>query len=93
MKTLITTTPLVNLKGEEMKDGDTLATIGAVIANILCGVGIENPARAYQLAKKLSTEDSVELKAEDVVYLVKQMNGNKQMSAMVIGQIIEELES
>jgi hypothetical protein len=94
MKVFDTKKQLINLKGEVMKDGEEDASMGNIIANILCGQGIENPARAYQLGKKFSTEDTVELKAEDVVYLKKQLEtASKFISALVLGQIITELDA
>lgn len=94
MKVFDTTKILYNLKGEEMKDGEETATMGQVVANILCGQGIDNPLRAFQLARKLTTDDKVDLKAEDVVYLKSQLEkSSKFMSSIVLGQVLEELEA
>ena len=92
MKTFNTKQGILNLKEEEMKEGDEVATMGEVIANVLWGQGIDNPARAYLFAKKLTTNDEVELKAEDVVYIKTQLEKNKYLPAGIIGQIIAELD-
>lgn len=97
MKLFVTNKPIINLKGQEMTEDGTketpVATMGSIVANMLCGMGIENPSRGFQLGKKMSTEETVELKAEDVVYIKKQLDNCKYLSALVIGQITEELDN
>ncbi len=106
MVTIKTKSPLINLKGEALRNPDTTELIegkstivkgaeiavGDVIANLLSGQGIDNPARAYQFAKKFANDELVDLKAEDVVYIKKQIEGNKNFSALVSGQLLELLD-
>ena len=96
MTTIKTKTPLVDLKGELLTDPATQeqVLVGDVIANILTlNAGVENPARAYQFAKKFANEDTVDLKAEDIVYLKKQIEAMKNLPALTAGQIIELLDN
>ncbi len=93
MVTIKTKQPLLTLKGEVITNTDkTEIPIGDIICNILSGNVTENPARAYQLAKKFANDETVELKAEDVVYLKKQVESNKNLSALFAGQILELLD-
>lgn len=92
MKTLNTTDVLCNLQGEKLKEGDTEITAGLLISNVLSTVQTSNPHRAYQLAKEIATSKSVELKAEDVVFL-KEHLAKSTLGALYIGQLIDILES
>jgi len=84
---------LKTLKGEVIKDDTGEVTAALVISNILSGQ-TTNPARAYQLAKKFATEDIVDLKAEDVVFIKEQVEGaaKQSMSSLVAGQLLELLD-
>lgn len=93
MKIIKTKTELKTLKGEVLKDGQgTVWYLGDTIANILAGK-TNNPSLAWQLGKKFATEDSVELKAEDIVFLKKEIEAFPSYGAIVTGQIIEILEA
>jgi hypothetical protein len=95
--TINTKTVLKNLKGEDMKEGNNMPlTIGLLIANILGGI-TANPSLAWQLGKKFATEEKVELKAEQIVFLKEEINkvasGEKAwLNSMIAGQILELLE-
>jgi hypothetical protein len=91
MKTLKTNESLKDLKGEEIKEGEIAITIGLIITNTLSGQ-TTNPHEAYKLAKKISENDSVDLKAEDVVFIKEQLKASK-MPALYIGQVMEILDS
>lgn len=82
---------LTNFKGEELNDGQNPVQIGGVIANILAGQ-TSNPALAWVLGKKFACDDEVDLKAEEVSFVKKCMSENKQISSMILGQILEILE-
>lgn len=83
---------LKNFKGDALKDSSNeVFTTGNVLTNILSG-SRENPYRSYILAKKFATDDEVELKSEDVLFLKKCIESNILFTALITGQIIELLE-
>lgn len=93
---LNTKTKLKDFKGEALKNSDKEdVTVGLVITNVLSGK-VENPHRAYQLAKKIATEDKADLKIEDVSYIIKELKKNGEsefgFGALIIGQTIDVLE-
>jgi len=90
MKIFDTQKKIVDLKGLVIKDGEKEVIMGDMVANAL-SYSRENPARCYQLAKKFATEATVELKAEDVVFL-KGVIEKSGLVALSAGQILEELE-
>ena len=96
MTTIDTKIVLKSLKGEELKDGNTPITVGIICANILSGI-TANPSLAWQLGKKFATEDTVELKAEDIVFLKAEINKvasseKAWLNSIIAGQILEILE-
>lgn len=91
MKKIKTNTPLLDRKGEPLKEGDEPITIGLVISNVLFGQ-VSNPHRGYQLGRKFAGEKDVELRAEDIVYIKEQLE-KAGLHAIIIGQAIEILES
>lgn len=93
MKTIKTKTVLVNFKNEPLKtsEGDSL-TVGEAVAVILGG-HVSNPNLGWILGKKFATEDKVDLKAEEVVFLKKEIEANQAYFAVVRGQLIELLEA
>lgn len=90
MITFNTQKTLKDLRGNELKENDKSIKIGDVICDHL-SMNRENQARSYQLAKKFATDEKVELKAEDVVF-IKESLGKLGLTALVLGQIEEELE-
>lgn len=97
MVTVNTKITLKNLRGEDLKDSENnVIVVGVIIANILGGI-TSNPTLAWVLGKKFATEDSVELKAEDSVFIKSEINkvatGDKAwLNSMLAGQILEVLE-
>jgi len=95
--TINTKVVLKNLKGEDLKENNIPITVGVILANILSGI-TANPSLAWQLGKKFATEETVELKAEDVVFLKGEVNkvatsDRAWLHSMIAGQIIEQLEN
>lgn len=99
MKKIDTKQLLYTLKGEPLTENTKNAageiekidiSIGLVISNVLSG-STKNPHRAYVLAKKFATDDSVDLKAEDVVF-IKDAIENSGLTSLVTGQVIDILD-
>lgn len=82
---------LVNFKGEVLKNGESNLIVGDAISAVLGGQS-SNPTLAWILGKKFATEDSVDLKAEDVVFLKKEVSENKMWMSVVTGQLMELLD-
>lgn len=91
MKTIKTDRVLVNFKNEPLKNGEEDLTVGIAIASILGGK-VSNPTLGWVLGKKFATEKTVDLKAEDVVFIKKEIEANDLWTGLVKGQIIELLE-
>lgn len=91
MKKLNPNQVLVALDGTKLVEGSTEITVGLIISNTLSG-NVNNPHRAYQLAKQIATEKTVELKAEEIVY-IKEALLKSTLGALYIGQCIDILES
>lgn len=92
MKTINTKQVLTTLKGEPLKSDNEEVTVGVVVSNVLSGK-VDNPHRGYIFAKKFATEDTVDLKAEDVVYIKKELEKpTAGITGLVSGQIIEILD-
>ncbi len=92
MKTLDTQEVLKSLDGKELKERETKITVGLLISNHLANSTSPNPHQAYQLAKKIATEKTVDLKAEEVVFIKEQMS-KSSLGSLYIGQIIDILEA
>lgn len=98
MITIKTGEVLKNFKGENLKVGSTTEdlTVGIALSNILGGK-VSNPSMGWQLGKKFATQEEVELKAEEVVFLKKEIGDNANRDggyfAIVGGQVINLLES
>lgn len=97
MKKIKTNTVLTNFKGEALKDGDKDLTLGNTISFVLGGK-VSNPTLGWILGKKFATEKEVELKAEDIVFIKKELLDNAMQkeggwTALVAGQIVDILES
>jgi hypothetical protein len=95
MKTIKTNVTINNFKGEPLKNGEEILTTGIVISAVLGG-RVSNPTLGWQLGKKFATDTEVELKAEDVVFIKKELEDNAKnggFAAIVIGQVIDLLES
>lgn len=94
MKTIKTDIAIKDFKGEVLKNNEEVLTIGSVVSAVLGG-RVSNPTLGWQLGKKFATDTEVELKAEDVVFIKKELENNALndgFGAIVIGQVIEILE-
>ena len=83
---------LVSLDGQTLKEIDRDVTVGLVIASVLSAGPVSDPHLAYQLAKKVSTEDTVDLSAEDIVFIKQHLMASK-LNSLYTGQTIEVLEA
>lgn len=91
-----TKTILRNFKGEPINsaDGEQL-TIGDIVINVLSDI-TSNPSRSWKLGKAFM-EPSVDLKAEDVIYLLEciknaSTGGKAWLSSLLAGQMMEILD-
>lgn len=91
MKTINTKQVLVNFKNEPLLDGKEEITIGGFLANVLAGKS-SNPSLSWVLGKKFATEDTVDLKAEEIVFLKKELS-TSPFNALATGQVMEILDS
>jgi len=91
MKTIKTKQVLVNFEGKPLKNGGEDLTIGYAVSTVLGG-DVSNPTLGWVLGKKFATEKDVELKAEDIVFLKKEIELSKTWLAIVKGQILEILD-
>lgn len=82
---------LKNFKGEPLKIGEDELTLGVAVGIIMSGQ-ISNPNLAWILGKKFYNDNIVDLRAEEVVFLKKEVYETKQWNAIVTGQILELLE-
>lgn len=85
---------LLDFNGEELIGADKIPfVLGTVLSNV-CAGNKSNPTLGWVLGKKFATEDEVDLKAEEVVFLKKEVNEalKSWMSALVCGQILEILD-
>lgn len=90
---------LKNLAGEAIKDSDGKdVVLGKVMANAIISVGgTVDPTKNYLLATALYQQEEMELKAEDLVYLKKQIReaGNAAGTVFPVlykGQILNILD-
>lgn len=91
MITIKTNTILYNFEGKPLKNNDKELTIGIAVSTVLAGK-VTNPALGWVLGKKFATEKSVELTAEEVVFLKDSLEKNEAWLAIVTGQCLEILE-
>lgn len=96
MKKIDTKKELVSFKGEPIRDGEGNLTIGTIISGLLGGK-VSNPTLGWVLGKKFATEEIVDLKAEEVVFIKKELEANAKLEkgfpSLIIGQVIELLDS
>ena len=91
MKTINTKQELVNFKGEPLKNGENILTIADVICNILSGK-TKNQVLAWYLGKKFATEESIDLKAEELVFIKECVKETDFYVSIVTGQLLEIFE-
>jgi hypothetical protein len=98
MKTIKTNQQLVNMKGEPLtNDENKPVFLGVVISNVLGGK-TKNPSLGWILGKKFATEKTVDLLAEEVVFLkeeIKELGVRPDgwLSGLLCGQILDILDS
>lgn len=92
MKILKTNTLLTDFNGKPLNDDGKDLTLGFTIASIL-GSKVSNPTLGWILGKKFANDEEVDLKAEEVVFLKKEINDNEFYLAIVKGQLIEMLDA
>lgn len=100
MKVINTKQVLKDFLGEDIKSGGEKVVVGTIIANVLGG-RTSNPTLAWVLGKKFATDKTVDLKAEDIVFLKENIEAAAKLTpeqggwltSLLAGQIIEILES
>lgn len=97
MKIIKTKSGLVDFKGELLKEGNKLVTQGTVLSNVMAAYDV-NPTQCWQLGKKFATDETVDLKAEDVVFIKEAINKastgeQRWLTSVVAGQLLEILDA
>ena len=87
---IITTTELLDIKGNQFEK-DKPMLLGDIVANMLATSASDNPAVSYQLAKKFATVKELDITADDIVFIKKQLVASSYLP-IITGQIIEILE-
>lgn len=90
MKKINTAQILVTMNGDPLKVEDKEQTLGKVLSTLLAE-DRTNPTLGWILGKKFATEPSVDLKAEEVVY-IKEALKKLEINALYGGQIIDILD-
>lgn len=90
MKTIKTKIKLLDFKSQPIKNGGEELELGFVVSNVLSGQ-VSNPTLGWILGKKFATEGEVELKAEEMIFVRKELLNQKTWVAIVVGQILEIL--
>lgn len=87
-----TTLPLVNLKGEQLKDSEEPVTVGSVLANYLSqNKGKFTALKAWALAQRFYTEETIELDDADARLLIETVESIDTIVPMAVGQILNHL--
>lgn len=97
MKIIKTKSGLFDFKGVILKENDKALEQGTILSNILASYDV-NPTRCWQLGKQFATENTVELLAEDVVFvkaaITKASTGDRKwLNVIIAGQLLEMLDS
>lgn len=98
MKTIHTNYILKRMNGDDWESpSEGKITIGYLIYSVLAGRTL-NPQLAWDLGKKFAREDTVDLRAEDIVFIKNEIerdvaNGTGFLTTLGAGQIIEVLDS
>lgn len=88
--TINTKTVIKTPDGESYKDGESDLTLGKVIASTLAITKSNDPWKSYKLTNDF-LKDTVELKAEDIVF-IKEIMKDAEWLPYIIGQVFEILE-
>lgn len=80
------------VSGQEPQEPKDL-TIGSVISQVLATVKSANPIQSHTLAMKFYSEEEVEIKPEDAVFIKKQFEDpNVGFFPFIVGQVFKELD-
>ena len=86
---------LKNLKGDEVKNGEEVATIGKVLAQVVLTPHKTKdgfrPLQAWQLAQVLHESEQVELTDAELLQIGELLETTEAFYPFVIGQIQEHL--
>ncbi len=98
MKTVDCKMVCLNMKGEPLQNEEKKPVIlGVVLSNIMAGK-TSNPALGWVLGKKFAVEDTVDLLAEEVVFVKNEVKALGEspsgwLSGLLCGQILTYLDS
>lgn len=88
-----TTNPILNLKGEPLKDGDDTFTVGQAISSILTSHESGGKMKLFVLAKDFYSKPTVEIDSADLALIKSAVESTKIYNALVSGQLLVMLES
>ncbi len=79
---------LKTLKGGDIKNNDTLFTVGDALSEILATAKEGGKAKLYVLAQKFATQDNVEVDAADLSLIKKTVEACTNYVPLVTGQLL-----
>lgn len=82
---------LVNFEGKPLKIENQELTVGSSVSLVLSGQ-TSNPTLAWILGNKFSKDETIDLKAEEITFIKKEMSESKHWTSIVSGQVIEILD-
>ncbi len=83
---------LVDLKGNELKQGPDNFTVGEALGLILTNAQEQGKFKLYTLAKKFTTDESVDLDVADLALVKRLVEADKSLNTLVDGQLLDILE-
>lgn len=84
---------LIDLKGEEIKDGENGFTMGKALANIMLASKEGGKMKLYILGTKFYTGGNAELDASDFSLVLKTVKASEAYGSLIVGQVETILES
>ncbi len=84
---------LKNLKGEEIKNGTEVFTLGEALGNILISTKEGGKMKLFILGQKMVTQKSVDLDESDLALLKSSVKSSEVYNALILGQCEQILES
>lgn len=82
---------LKDFDGTILKNGEKDLTIGMAVSLVMGG-DVSNSTLGWILGKKFACDKEVDLLAEEVVFVKKEMDATKVWNAVVRGQVLEMLD-
>ncbi len=79
---------LKDLSGKEIKDGDSIFTIGKAIAKILISAKDGGKMKMFVLGQEFYQEDSVDLDAADLSLVKTAVEKSEGFSNLITGQVL-----